>query len=209
MTLRVPARPARASLAVLGSRFVAAVARVEHEDEGKAVREALRREFPDATHHCWGLSLRTPAGERLVSDDDGEPAGTSGPPILQAIRGAGVTNAIVVVARWFGGTKLGKGGLARAYRESARASLSAAGVLEVAPTVRLRLEGPAFADGAVRHLLARRSGRLLEASYDEAGRAVLLVEAPEEEQSPLADDLAALTRGAWSAKAARRGPRTG
>jgi putative IMPACT (imprinted ancient) family translation regulator len=204
MTLRVPARSSRSTFVVLGSRFVAEASPAPGESDGRRALEALRGEFPDATHLCWGMSLRTPAGERALSDDAGEPAGTAGAPILQAIRRAGVTNVIVIVARWFGGTKLGKGGLARAYREAARAALDAAGVVVVMPMVRLHLEGPVEADGAVRHLLARRSGRLVAASYDETGGARLLVEAPEAERAALQDDLARLTHGAWkTAEAAR------
>lgn len=209
MTLRVPARPSRTTLVVLGSRFVAMATPVRDEDDARVAREALRGEFPDATHHCWGMSLRTPAGERALSDDAGEPAGTAGAPILQAIRRAGITNVVVIVARWFGGTKLGKGGLARAYREAARAALESAGALEVVAMVKLRLAGPTEADGVVRHLLARRSGRLLSASYDESGGASLLVETPEAERAALRDDLARLTRGAWKAADVERGARDG
>ena len=209
MTLRVPARPSRTTLVVLGSRFVAQATPADSEDAVRRARDGLRCEFPDATHHCWGMSLRTPAGERALSDDAGEPAGTAGASILQAIRRSGLTNVVVIVARWFGGTKLGKGGLARAYREAARAALASSGVLEVMPMVRLRLTGPTEADGAVRHVLARRSGRLLSASYDESGGAVLLVEAPEPERAALQDDLARLTRGAWRMTGVARDPRNG
>jgi putative IMPACT (imprinted ancient) family translation regulator len=209
MTLRVPARPSRTTLVVLGSRFVAQATPVQDEVAARAARDTLRGEFPDATHHCWAMSLWTPAGGRALSDDAGEPAGTAGAPILQAIRRAGVTNVVVIVARWFGGTKLGKGGLARAYRDASRAALETAGVVEVMPMVRLRLAGPTEADGAVRHLLARRSGRLLSASYDEAGGATLLVEAPEAERAALQDDLARLTRGAWRTADLARGPGDG
>ncbi|HYV84773.1 MAG TPA: YigZ family protein [Patescibacteria group bacterium] len=205
MTLRAPARSARFTLLVLGSRFIAQAAPVDGEEEARAAREAMRREFPDATHHCWGLILRLPAGERALCDDAGEPAGTAGPPILQAIRRAGVTDALVIVARWFGGTRLGKGGLARAYRSSAGSALAAAGVVQVVPMIRLQLAGPVEGDGAVRHLIARRTGRLRDASYDESGGVLLLVELPESERAALEDDLAGLTRGAWRAAAARGG----
>jgi putative IMPACT (imprinted ancient) family translation regulator len=209
MTVRVPLRSARSTLLILGSRFIAQATPVTSEEECGAAREALRREFRDATHHCWGFILHTPGGERVLSDDAGEPAGTAGAPIVQAIRRAGVTGVIVIVARWFGGTKLGKGGLARAYRDSAGAALSAAGVVDVVPTIRLRLAGPIEGDGAVRHLIARRSGRLLDASYDELGGARLLVETPESERAALEDDLAGLTRGAWKADVAVPGRNDG
>ena len=209
MSLRVPARTSRSTLTVLGSRFIAQAASATGEDDGRRAREALRGEFPDATHHCWAMSLRTPGGERALSDDAGEPAGTAGTPILQAIRRARVTNVIVIVARWFGGTKLGKGGLARAYREAARAALDAAGVVEVTPMARFHLEGPVESDGAVRHQLARRSGRVLAASYDDTGGARLLVEAPEAERAALQDDVARLTRGAWTIVTTDRDPLDG
>ena len=209
MSLRVPARASRSTLTVLGSRFIALATSTSGEDDGRRVREALRGEFPDATHHCWAMSLRTSEGERALSDDSGEPAGTAGTPILQAIRRARVTNVIVIVVRWYGGTKLGKGGLARAYREAARAALDAAGVVEVTPMARLHLEGPVEGDGAVRHQLARRSGRVLAASYDEAGGARLLVEAPEAERAALQDDVARLTRGSWRTAVSDRDPLDG
>src|SRR2546426_1701692 len=85
--------------------------------EARAAIEKVRSEFPDATHHCWAYALHGGrAGPVERCHDAGEPGGTAGPPILQAIRGAGLRDVVVVVTRYFGGTKLGKGGLARAYR---------------------------------------------------------------------------------------------
>jgi putative IMPACT (imprinted ancient) family translation regulator len=199
MTLRVPAAVSRREIRVLGSRFIAEAAPVGDEDAARSARRSFLDEFPDATHHCWALSLSTSLGERVLVDDAGEPAGTAGAPILQAIRGAGVTNALVVVARYFGGVKLGKGGLARAYRDAAKAAITSAGVSEAVPTVRLRLAGPAGADGEVRHFVARHAGRVTDASYSDSGVVVLLVEAPDAAADLLIDDVARVTRGAWVA----------
>jgi len=191
--------PARRQLRVLGSRFIACAAPANSESQARNLRDALRSEFPDATHHCWALRLRTPRGERELHDDAGEPAGTAGLPILQALRRTGVINALVVVVRYFGGTRLGKGGLARAYREAALAALEAAGVVEIVVMSRLRLSGPVVRDGEVRRLVARLAGRVVRASYGEDSDAAFVVEIPEGAAARLRSDLARVSRGSWEA----------
>ena len=110
--VRVPLSRAEAEVRERGSRFVATVAPARSEAAAKRFRDEVRAEFHGATHHVW--AFRGADGlERW--DDDGEPAGTAGRPILSAIRSSGLSDTVVVVTRWFGGTKLGTGGLARAY----------------------------------------------------------------------------------------------
>jgi len=104
-----------------GSRFVATVAPVTDETAARAFVAAIEHELPDATHHCWALRLHRPALER--ANDAGEPSGSAGRPILAAMTGRDVVDACVVVSRWFGGTKLGVGGLVRAYGGAAAAVL--------------------------------------------------------------------------------------
>jgi putative IMPACT (imprinted ancient) family translation regulator len=182
---------------VLDSRFLAEAHPVADEAAARERRAALAKEFPTATHHCWALRLRSPEGERALSSDGGEPAGTAGVPILQALRRAGVIDAQVVVARWFGGTKLGKGGLARAYRDAARAALEAAGTAALVPVARLTLAGPVGQDGEVRHALARHGGRITAADYAESGETALAAELPEAGVAAFLEDLARITRGLW------------
>jgi putative IMPACT (imprinted ancient) family translation regulator len=129
------------------------------------------------------------------SHDAGEPRGTAGPPILQAIRRAGLLGAGIVVSRYFGGTRLGKGGLARAYRDAAARALRDAPRARTVARCRLRIEGPLERDGEIRHLLARHGGRVTAATYP-AGKVLLEVVVPERARQTLADDLQALTRGA-------------
>ena len=198
MILHTLRSPARRDTKVLGSRFISEARPVDTEPEARAAIETLRREFPDATHHAWALRLRLPDGERELSSDDGEPAGTAGVPILQALRGAEASNAVVVVVRYFGGTKLGKGGLARAYRDAARAAVLAAGLVAVVPVRRLSLSGPLALDGEVRHLVVRHGGRLTGTDYPDASRATLAVECPASALERLREDLARQTRGAWN-----------
>src|SRR5687768_18408079 len=116
-----PAGESRAEIREKGSRFLAVIGPAADEAAAKARLATLEREFPDATHHCWAWRLGSPPRER--SSDAGEPAGTAGVPILQVLRGAGLSDAQAVAVRWFGGTRLGKGGLARAYAAAAREAL--------------------------------------------------------------------------------------
>ena len=109
--VRIPTGPASAEIRERGSRFLALAAPAESDAEARLFRDGERARFHDATHHVW--AFRGSTGEERW-DDDGEPAGTGGRPILAAIDSSRVFNVVVVVTRWFGGTKLGTGGLARA-----------------------------------------------------------------------------------------------
>ena len=118
---------AEAETEVRRSRFVCTAVRVETEDAARAVVERARRAHPDAGHHCSAFVLGPPPSPLERSSDDGEPSGTAGAPMLEVVRGRGVSDVAVVVSRWFGGTLLGTGGLARAYADAVRAGLDAAG----------------------------------------------------------------------------------
>lgn len=120
------ARSGTATIEVKNSIFECRVARVEDEAAARAVVERARRKHHDARHHCSAFVLG-PAARITRSSDDGEPSGTAGAPILQVLLGAGVTDVVAVVTRWFGGTLLGAGGLVRAYTAAAQAGLEAAG----------------------------------------------------------------------------------
>jgi len=119
--VRLPADRAVATHVERGSRFLALVDRCASADRGLAVRDVERRRTPDATHHVYALRLADGAARY---DDDGEPAGTAGRPILAALETSGVVDVVCVVTRYFGGTKLGTGGLARAYSRAAALALS-------------------------------------------------------------------------------------
>ena len=96
--------------------------RADSEEEARAVIDAERRHHPEARHHCSAYVVGAD-GALQRGNDDGEPAGTAGTPILEAILGAGYRNVVVVVTRWFGGTLLGSGGLIRAYGGAAADAL--------------------------------------------------------------------------------------
>jgi uncharacterized YigZ family protein len=121
-------RDAEAAIEVKRSRFLCTLQRVEEEAEARAVVERLRKQHWNARHTCSAFVLG-PRGDVQRSSDDGEPAGTAGAPMLEVLRGAGVSDVVAVVTRWFGGTLLGAGGLVRAYGDAVRAALAESGTL--------------------------------------------------------------------------------
>ena len=112
-----------------GSRFIAWAYPVETEEEVKEIVAGLRKEYHDARHHCYAYRLGW-LGDRFRANDDGEPSGSAGRPILGQIDAAGLSDVLVVVVRYFGGIKLGIPGLIRAYKSSAADALSQAEVVE-------------------------------------------------------------------------------
>lgn len=98
------------------SRFLAVLRRCDDEDSARELVTDLRSAHPAARHHCSAFLVDVPGASRIErSNDDGEPSGTAGTPMLDVLRGSGLTGVSAVVVRWFGGTKLGTGGLVRAY----------------------------------------------------------------------------------------------
>jgi uncharacterized YigZ family protein len=185
---RAPAGESRAEIREKGSRFLAVIGPAADEAAAKATLEELARRYPDATHHCWAWRIGEPPRER--SADAGEPAGTAGIPILQVLRGAGLSDVLAVVVRWFGGTKLGKGGLARAYAAAAREAVQRLPVLSRVPTVRLAVEIPYERVGAVKRLIHPPEVELEGEEYGATARLVLVVQ--EERRAALLESLAEL-----------------
>ncbi len=137
---RTVAQPARVEIPkIKGSRFIADVTPINEAGDVECRLELLRAEFADARHHCWAWRMG-PAGGEYRYSDDGEPSGTAGRPILQHLQGVDVTNVLLVVVRYFGGTKLGAGGLVRAYGNAAAAVLAAAEIEDVVVSRRVWVE---------------------------------------------------------------------
>lgn len=154
---RALAAPVRTESVVRKSRFIADLAPVEDAEGGDTVIAAARREFHDARHHCTAMVLGLDRSEQR-SNDDGEPAGTAGAPMLAVLRASGLTDVIAVVTRYFGGTLLGAGGLVRAYSESVSSALEQAHLLD-RRRVALLTAATGHADaGRLEHLLRTWSG---------------------------------------------------
>jgi uncharacterized YigZ family protein len=115
---------------VKGSSFIADIIPAANKEAIEQALTGIRKEFYDATHHCFAYRLG-PTGSILRAADDGEPSGTAGKPILLILTSAQLTDTLLVVTRYYGGTKLGTGGLARAYAESAQQAVSMAKIRKV------------------------------------------------------------------------------
>jgi uncharacterized YigZ family protein len=124
-----------------GSRFLAFGFPVADESEIKSILSSLRKKYHDARHHCYAFRLGT-GPYRYRANDDGEPAGTAGKPIYGQIIAHGLTNILIVVVRYFGGTLLGTGGLANAYRSAASRMIAASSIVEQSVTIACRLTFP-------------------------------------------------------------------
>lgn len=151
------------------SRFIAKAAPVERPEEALEFLKTVSE--PDATHNCWAYKI----GQLYRFSDDGEPGGTAGQPILRAIEGQGLDGVMVVVTRYFGGVKLGAGGLVRAYGGVVAECLRQAPKREVVPLARLRLEAPFEMAGQVYMLLERWNLPRASEAYSEAGLVVEVV----------------------------------
>lgn len=133
--------PAEGELRDRGSKFLAYAFPIKSAADVASQLAPLRKRYYDATHHCYAYRLGSD-GATTFTNDDGEPAHTAGTPILAAIRSANFTNTLVVVVRYFGGTKLGVRGLIEAYREAAEDALSHASKQEIIPRIAFTLEYP-------------------------------------------------------------------
>jgi len=120
---QVPARETEVELRFKNSRFIGSVGRAETVEEAKAFIGKIRQRYPDASHHVYAFAVGYGATVTHGMSDDGEPSGTAGRPALAVVQGAGLGDLVVVVTRYFGGTKLGTGGLVRAYTGTAQAVL--------------------------------------------------------------------------------------
>ncbi len=139
--MRVPTGSYSAEIVVRRSRFIACGLPLENSSEAKARVLETRAEHPGCNHVVWAF-LCGPAAETAGMSDDHEPKGTAGRPVLEVIRGSGITNILITVTRYFGGTKLGTGGLVRAYTDAAKLVVEGIPTSELIDRRPFRLELP-------------------------------------------------------------------
>jgi uncharacterized YigZ family protein len=190
----VPARIHRVEEVVRRSRFVTTLAHAPDADAAHAFVERVREELPDATHHCWAFVAGPPGNTRSVGmSDAGEPYGTAGRPMLTALLHGGVGEVVAVTSRWFGGTKLGTGGLSRAYAGGVKLALESLPTEEKVPRVEVSVSvGYPWVDGLQR-LLDDVEGVVVGEEYGADVR--YRVRVPEERVGELEARLADLTSG--------------
>lgn len=148
-----------------GSRFLAFAYNVTTADEAKAIIRDKQKEFHDARHHCYAWRLGSGEGETKVGDD-GEPSGTAGRPILGQILSAELTNVVVVVVRYFGGIKLGTGGLIVAYKAATADCLQNAKIVTRTFDAALAISFPYLAMNGVMKTLKDSSAKIISQKFD-------------------------------------------
>ena len=187
---KTPAGAGESELTEKRSRFLGHVRPAESEEEARAFLAEMKKTYYDARHNCWCYLIR--GGPERYSDD-GEPQGSAGIPMLEVFRREGVTNAVCVVTRYFGGVLLGTGGLLRAYTQSAKAALDAAGIREVRRLRTLTVPCPYALLERVRLETASFGGTVTAMDY--GAEAALTVELPEERAEAFAARLTDLSAG--------------
>jgi uncharacterized YigZ family protein len=138
----VPLAPVETEIRVVNSRFIASLSPANSVEEARAFVAEIKKRFPDATHHVPAFVIGH--GQSIITHctDDGEPLGTAGRPALAVLQGSGLGNVVVVVTRYFGGTKLGTGGLVKAYGESVKAVLEHVQLADLVPTTTIMFSLP-------------------------------------------------------------------
>ena len=180
--------PARVEIEIKRSRFIAHAQRVDSLAETLEFYESVA--CTDANHNCWAWKL----DNQYRFNDDGEPASTAGKPILAAIDGKGVDHVMVIVTRYFGGTKLGVGGLVRAYGGSAARCIDQAGIENILPKTELVIEAGFSWTGQVYAALDACKASKLDEKFS-AGGIRIQVEVLESEKARLESLLRDMTRG--------------
>lgn len=161
----IPARETRAELMVANSRFIATLAPTFSVDAARAFISRVRAEFADATHNVPVFLVGHGASVTAHSSDDGEPSGTAGRPALAVLQGSGLGDVAVVITRYFGGTKLGTGGLVRAYSDAVRAVLAETPRAEKIPTHTVMAAFPYTYIERVRQLVQAFHGQILDEDF--------------------------------------------
>lgn len=166
---RTPAEPARARITRKRSRFLAFLQPVRSIEEVDAALAEIRRTYHDATHHCNAYRIVASPRPIEASDDAGEPHGSAGAPILHRLEEADLLNALAVVVRYFGGTKLGVGGLIRAYADATDAAIEAARIVVRSVVVEVVIRFPLDVNSNVMATIHRSRAAVEQVRYDGSG----------------------------------------
>jgi uncharacterized YigZ family protein len=190
---RIPAGTTRVETEVSKSRFIATLGMAETAEAARAFIAAVRAEMPDASHHVY--AFRAGYGNSVSEgvSDDGEPTGTAGPPILAVVRGAEVGDVVLVVTRYFGGIKLGTGGLVRAYGDAARAAFAQMTTRDKVEMCRVGLTFPYGLYERVKLISAAHQAEIEGETFE--GEVTLYLAMPIEQREPFAVAIRDLSAG--------------
>ncbi|NJE84326.1 YigZ family protein [Thermococcus sp. CX2] len=182
-----------AELVVKKSVFIGYASPASSEEEAKSFIGKIKAHHSDATHNVSAYLINDGKNFAVRYDDDGEPKGSAGKPVLKVIQNKGLSNVVVVVTRYFGGIKLGYGGLVKAYSEAASLAIENAGIVEVYETERFEVVFSYNLYQAVRETVEGNGGKVVGEDYGELVK--FIVETRKGEAEPLMELLTEKTRG--------------
>ncbi|WP_423140447.1 IMPACT family protein [Proteus terrae] len=162
----IPAETVEFSEEIKKSRFITFIAHTEGIDAAKAYIQSIKEQFPDARHHCWAFVAGRPDdSQQLGFSDDGEPTGTAGKPILTPLLGSGMGEVTAVVVRYFGGIKLGTGGLVRAYGSGVQQALKLLPTKTKVPQLRFSVACEYSLVSLLEQVVEQYHGQVLSSEY--------------------------------------------
>lgn len=162
----VPHAPVEQTYEVKKSRFIARIDYANNREKALRILEKSKIDYPDARHHCWAYLIGDPkAPNTIAASDDGEPSGTAGKPILNVLQHKNVGDLMLVVVRYFGGIKLGAGGLVRAYSNAAQLAMGQLATQEYNEMVTLNVSADFATEQLLRHWLTLHDGKVLSVNY--------------------------------------------
>lgn len=165
-------KPVHHKIKIQRSTFIGSVASAFNIQEAEKFIAKIKKEFYKATHNCFAYRI---SEDQFRFSDDGEPAGTAGRPILTILEKFNLIQTVIVVTRYFGGVKLGKGGLSRAYGQCAEATVQDAGLKEIIPQQQIRLSYPYSFTNQIEAILKKHSGKVISGDFDTEVRSYIQV----------------------------------
>lgn len=162
----IPASPVSVEYEIKRSRFICDIAQVASKEEALGFIEQIRTHHPEARHHCWAYIAGHPVSSiKRGSSDDGEPAGTAGKPMLNVLQHKGIGEIVAVVSRYFGGIKLGAGGLVRAYGSAVQLGMDALETIQRVAMCDAVIRFPFALESSIRRLLEQMNVEVIRVDY--------------------------------------------
>ena len=191
--LCIPAGKSRAEIEIKKSRFIGECFYIESEKDAKAIIKELRLEHKDARHIIYAFIFGPDNSQTMGMSDDGEPKGTAGRPVLQVLKGSRVTNILCTVIRYFGGIKLGTGGLVRAYTESAQEAVKKLPVKEMIPEIRFSITAGYDLYEQIKRCIENYSGSVVSEKFED--RVFIEIIVPEKHFEEIKSSISDLSSG--------------
>lgn len=190
MSYPIPAEQACSEIEIKKSRFIAYASHIIDREAGMTWLAEIKAEYPDARHHCWAYQIGNPScATNAGMGDDGEPSGTAGKPILNVLQHKKIGDIMIIVVRYFGGIKLGAGGLTRAYGQAAQAVMDVLQTQQEVPKTEIKVICDFAQEQPLRHWLSLVEGEILNVDYQQ--QVTVNIQLPDDQVESLSATLTA------------------